>query len=107
MLHSAPRLVETLSRAVTQAGDDLAAAVNEISQLRANNGALAAQLAAATRGGSGGGPGGWEEVARQLEAVRGFDVALKALYFPIVCSAELLVFIRAACWPLHNGSALL
>jgi hypothetical protein len=60
------RLVDGLARGVRQAGDDLAAAVDEIHQLRANNGALAAQLAAAT---GGGGPGAWEELQRQLAAV--------------------------------------
>lgn len=38
------RLVEVLSRRVRQAGDDLAAAVNEIQQLQVNNSSLVAQL---------------------------------------------------------------
>ena len=57
-----------LLRGVRQAGDDLAAAVDEVRQLRANNGALAAQLAAAA---GGGGPGAWEDAQRQLAAVGG------------------------------------
>src|SRR5689334_12490866 len=44
------RLVEQLGVRVRQAGADLAAAVNEIQQLQANNSALVAQLAAATGG---------------------------------------------------------
>lgn len=49
---AARRLVDTLSRSVRQTSDDLAAAVGEIRQLRANNAALVAQLAGA--GGAGG-----------------------------------------------------
>ena len=57
------RLADGLVRAVQRAGDDLAAAVDEVRQLRANNGALAAQLAAA-------GGAGIDALRQQLEAVR-------------------------------------
>jgi hypothetical protein len=61
------RLVETLARAVRQAGDDLAAAADEAQQLRANNGALTVQLTALT---GGAGPRAWEELQQQLATVR-------------------------------------